>query len=62
MMPTRAIIRNAAEARHSTTHDPLGTIGLRGLEKAVAKETESMKGYIERKMRATAQRLGIKTN
>ena len=59
---TKAIIRNAAEARHSTTHDPLGKFGIPGLEKAVAEETKSMQGYIERKLRQRARALGIKTN
>lgn len=59
---TKAIIANASQARHSTTPDPLDVYGVPGLEEAIAAETVSMQDYIERKMRASAKRLAIKTD
>ena len=60
LISARAIIFNSAEARKGTTKDPLGTIGLKGLEKAVAFETTSTLGYIARKLKESARRAGIK--
>lgn len=58
----RAIIRNFAESKESTTPDPLGKFGMPGLQKAVNFETASMQKYVEEKLRQTAKKAGIKTN
>ena len=57
-----AVIQNFAQAKKSTTPDPLGTYGLPGLQKAINFETKSMNEYIEDKLRKSAKEAGIKTN
>lgn len=57
----RAIITNMAEARHDT-RDALEQFGGPALQRAINHETDSMKQYIEEKLRASAKEAGIKTN
>ena len=59
----RAIIKNFAESARTTTPDPLGKFGEPGLQKAIDYESKkSMVEYMEKKLRSSAQSLGIKTN
>lgn len=56
-----AIIANAANATHDQK-DALLKFGGPALSRAFAHEVQSMKEYIERKMRDTAKSCGVKTN
>jgi hypothetical protein len=58
----KTVIFNTSVSRRTKTPDPLGRYGLPGLEAAVRAETADMEAYIERKMKASADACGIKTN
>ncbi len=59
---TRAIIRNFATSKHTTTPDPLGLYGEPALQKAINIEAASMVEYMERKLKDAAKEVGIKTH
>jgi len=59
---TRAIIRNFATAKHTTTTDPLGKYGEPALQKAINIESQSMVAYMEKKLESAAREVGIKTH
>jgi len=61
-LKTVATIINFAVSKFSTTKDPLGKYAQPALQRAINKETASMRENIEDEMRKAAKECGIKTN